>query len=134
MIAKWVLKIWIIINKRRFLIFRTTAHTKVSSHEEEDIKVRLQLNEKKSKESQTRLMGWYWKRKPTWRKDLITYNSHPWIMFSFNWLAIIWIGALSEIGRPKSRAWKNFGRRRARGVGWGLKIGQFSWMSYVYYP
>ena len=52
--------------------------------------VRLQLNEKKSKESQTRLKSWYWKRKPTWRKDLITYNNHPWVMFSFNWLVIIW--------------------------------------------
>ena len=40
-------------------------------------------------ESQTRLMSWYWKRKPTWRKDLITYDSHPWIMFPFNWLVII---------------------------------------------
>ena len=40
----------------------------------------------KRKESQTRLMSWYWKRKPTWRKDLITYNSYSWIMFLFNWL------------------------------------------------
>ena len=47
--------------------------------------VRLQLNEKKS---QTRLMSWYRNRKSTWRKDLMTYNSHPWIMFSFNWLVI----------------------------------------------
>ena len=31
----------------------------------------LQLNEKKSMESQTRLMNWYWKQKPTWKKDLI---------------------------------------------------------------
>ena len=37
-------------------------------------------------------MSWYWKQKPTWRKDLITYNSHPCIMFSFNWLVIIWRG------------------------------------------
>ena len=27
--------------------------------------VRRQRNEKKSKEDQTRLMSWYWKRKPT---------------------------------------------------------------------
>ena len=52
--------------------------------------VTLHLNEKKSKESQTRSTSWYWKRKPTWRKDLIKYNSHPWIMLSFNWLVIIW--------------------------------------------
>ena len=50
--------------------------------------MRLQLNEKKSKKSQTRLMSWYWK--PTWTKDLIRYNIHPWIMFFFNWLVIIW--------------------------------------------
>ena len=35
-------------------------------------------------------MSWYWKQKLTWRKGLITYNSHPWVRFSFNWLVIIW--------------------------------------------
>ena len=39
-------------------------------------------------------MSWYWKRKSTWRKDLITYNSHPWIMFSLSWLDIIWRGGV----------------------------------------
>ena len=43
--------------------------------------VRLQLNEKKWKKSQTWLMSLYWKRKPIWKKDLITYSSYPWIMF-----------------------------------------------------
>ena len=43
-------------------------------------------------EGQTRLMSWYWKQKQTWRKDLIRFNSYPWIMFSFNWLAVIWRG------------------------------------------
>ena len=37
-------------------------------------------------ESQTKLISWYWKRKPTWRKYLITYNSHPRIMFP-EWLS-----------------------------------------------
>ena len=50
--------------------------------------VRLQLNEKKS--GQERLISLYWKWKSTWRKDLVTDNSHLWIMFSFNWLFIIW--------------------------------------------
>ena len=54
----------------------------------------LQLKEKKSIENQKRLMSWYRKRKPTWRKDLIRYNSHPWIMFYFNWLVIIWRGGV----------------------------------------
>ena len=31
------------------------------------------------------------------------------------------------------QGWKNFGRRRTRGVG-ALKIGQFSWTSYVHRP
>ena len=35
-------------------------------------------------------MSWYCKRQPTWRKDLITYNGKTWMMFSFNWLVIIW--------------------------------------------
>ena len=78
---------------------------------------RLQLNENKSNESQTRLMSWYWKRKPTWRKDLITYNIHPWIMFSFNWLVSFGEGCSFELGRPTSRGWKNFGRRWTRVVG-----------------
>ena len=75
-------------------------------------------------------MGWYWKRKPTWRKDLITYNSHPWIVVSFNWLVIIWTkwwgGGLSKIGCPRSKGWKNFGRRWTRWVG-GLE----NWTSFI---
>ena len=40
-------------------------------------------------------------------------------------------GSSFEIGRPRSRGWKNFTCR----YGWGvLKIGQFSWTSYVYHP
>ena len=63
----------------------------------------LQLNEKKSMESDelilkrmesNELMSWYWKRKPTWRRDLITYNSRPRILFHFNWLVIIWKGGI----------------------------------------
>ena len=98
--------------------------------------VRLQLNEKKSKESQTRLISWYWKRKPTWRKDLITYNSHPWIMFfPFIWLVIFW----SE-GRGFAWNWtsmvkglEEFWMRMDKGVGI-LKIRQFSRTSYIYHP
>ena len=39
------------------------------------------LNEKTLKESQTRLTSWYWKRKPTRRNNLTTYNSHVLILF-----------------------------------------------------
>ena len=59
-------------------------------------------------------MSWYWKRKPTWRKDLITCNSHSWIMFSFKWLVIIWRGGLVWNWRPRSRRGKNFVRRWTR--------------------
>ena len=85
--------------------------------------VRFQLNEKKSKESQTRLISWYWKRKPTWRKDLITYNSHPSIMFFFNWLVIIWRereGGRLKLDVQGQEGGRIFGRRWTRGVG-GLK-------------
>ena len=34
-------------------------------------------------------MSWYWKRKSTCSKDLIRCDSHPWVMFSFNWLVIV---------------------------------------------
>ena len=40
---------------------------------------------------------------------------------------------LFEIGRPRSREWKDFGRKWTEGVA-ALKIGQLSWTSYVYYP
>ena len=73
-------------------------------------------------------------------KDLITYNSHPWIMLSFNWLFNIWRGAgvclkmdiqgrgeggrgfvwLFENGNPRWRGGsKNFGRTETRDVGVG---------------
>ena len=46
-------------------------------------------------------------------------------------MVIIWSGGGSfEIGRPKSRGWKNFGRRWTS-AGEGVRIGQFSWTSYV---
>ena len=90
----------------------------------------LQLNEKKSMENQTRLMSWYWKRKSTWRKDLMLYNSHPRIMFYFNWLVIIWREKRGEgpfeIDRTRSRGQKNFGRGWTRR--WGVfQTAQFSW-------
>ena len=85
------------------------------------------VNEKKLKESQTRLMSYCWKRKPSCRKDLITYNSHPWIMFSLIYRLSFgegtgW-GVSFKIGHPRSREWKNFGRRWTRGVGgsWNLE-------------
>ena len=101
----------------------------------------LQLNEKKSMESDelilkrmesNELMSWYWKRKPTWRRDLITYNSRPRILFHFNWLVIIWKGGiylkLDVQSQGSGRILYITGQS-----GWGvLKIGQFSWTSYVY--
>ena len=80
MIAEWVLKMWIIISKKHFVIFLDNCTHKGIKATTNQI-VRLQPDEMKSKKSQTRLMSWCLKRKPTWRNDLITYNSHPWIMF-----------------------------------------------------
>ena len=65
--------------------------------------------------SHTRLMSWYRKRKPTRRKDLITYN----ITFELCFLLIDWLtfgGGSFEIVRPRSRRWKNVGRRWTKGV------------------
>ena len=91
----------------------------------------LQLNEKKSVESHTRLMSWYWKQKPTWRKDLLIYISHSWIMFS---------GYHLERGRGRLKLYvQGQGGKIVLVVsgqgGWGvLKIGQSSWTSYVFSP
>ena len=81
--------------------------------------VRLHLNEKDSKKSQTGLMSWYRKRKPTWRTDLITYHSHPWIMFSFNWFVIIWIlgGGFVWDWISKFNGVENFGYNGQEGGG-----------------
>ena len=52
------------------------------------------------------------------KEDQLTYNSHPWIMFSLKLLVFIWREAGSfEIGRPRSRGWKHFERRWTMGVG-----------------
>ena len=61
---------------------------------------------------------------------MITCNSHPRIMFPLiDWLSFEEKAGCFEIGRPRSRGWKNFGRS------WGvLEIGQFSWTSCVYCP
>ena len=102
LITKWTLKMWIIISKRHFAIFLDNCTFKSKATKKQI--VRLQLNENKSQGSQTRLMRWYWKRKSTWRKDLITYNSHPWIVLSFNWLVIIWKGGEGTrgVGGPEN--------------------------------
>ena len=76
MIGKWITKIGIIKNNFGQL------HTQEFKARKKEI-VRLKFNKKKSKESQKKLMSSHWKRKLTWRKDLITYNSHPWIMLFF---------------------------------------------------
>ena len=54
------------------------------------------------------------------------------MFFLIDWLSFV-EGGLFEIGRPRSRGLKNFGRRWTNGVD-VLKIGRFSWMSCVYHP
>ena len=89
---------------------------------------------------ETRLASAKWKEvKSTWRKDLITYNSHPKIMFPFNWLVIIWRGLEGEGGfvcnwTSKVMWWKNFCCSWTNGGRGVSKIEHFSWTSYVYCP
>ena len=79
--------------------------------------VRFPLNEKKSKESQARLISWCWTQKSTWINDLITYNSHPGSL------------KLDIQGQGGGRILDVDGQG-----GWGvLKFGQFS-STYVYHP
>ena len=68
--------------------------------------------------------------------DMMSYISHPWIMFSVNWLVIIWSGGgeiclkLDVQGQEGGRILDVDGQG-----GWGvLKIVQFWWTLYVYYP
>ena len=98
-------------------------------------------------------MSWYWKWKSTWKEDLITYNSHHWIIcfMSLYFLLIDCVtfgergigagwgggrrGGSFEIGCPRRSKWlKNFGSRWTRLVEGILKIEQFWWTSYVVSP
>ena len=122
LIAKWILKLWIIINKNHFVIFLDNCtHKNIKPRKSRqwgfsstltpahlfDVRGWRKRNFQFSKialgtrlasakwmkvKSQTRLMSWYWEQKPSCRKDLIKCNGHPWIMLSFNWLVIIWRG------------------------------------------
>ena len=82
--------------------------------------VRLQLNK-----SQTRPMILYWKRKPTCKKDLITYNKHPWIMFCFDWLVIIWRGGFAWNWTWKVKRVEEFWTLMYKGVVGSWKLGNF---------
>ena len=68
--------------------------------------------------------------------DMMSYSSHPWIMFSVNWLVIIWSGGgevclkLDVQGQEGGRILDVDGQG-----GWSvLKIVQFWWTLYVYHP
>ena len=76
------------------------------------------------------------KKKADLKNRTDNINSHPWIMFSFNWLVIIW----REGGEVhlKLDVQGQVGRRILDVDGQGewevLKIGQLSWKSYVVIP
>ena len=72
------------------------------------------LNEKESTENQTRLMSW--------RRDLITYNSHPTIMFHFNWEEVRL--KLAVQGQRGRRMLDVDGGQEGRGVGGGVGLGK----------
>ena len=78
--------------------------------------MRLQLNEKKSKGSQTRLMGWYCNRNRlegrTWLHIIVTL----WLCFLlFDWLSF-GEGVLVWNWTSKIKGCKNFGLRWTRGL------------------
>ena len=96
--------------KKWFLIFKTALGKMLAS-----------ANGNESMENQTRWMGWYWKQKPTWRKDLITYSSHTWIMFSFiDWLSFGggWGGGRLKLDFQGQGGRIIFNVARARGGSW----------------
>ena len=65
--------------------------------------------------------------------DIITYNSHPWIMFSFNWLVIIWRGRILLKLDVQGHGGGRISDVDGQGE-WGvLRTEQFSWTSYVYH-
>ena len=76
---------WIIINKRNILIFSDNCTHKSIKPRRRRYNSEASAKWKEVKGKPDKLMGCYWKWKPTWTKDLITYNNHPWILFSFNW-------------------------------------------------
>ena len=93
--------------KRYFWFFKIALETILASAKWKEVS-----------EQPDRIVSWYWKRKPTWRKDLITYNSHPRIMFPFNWLAIIWRVRKGDWNwTSKVKGWKNLERSWTRRVG-----------------
>ena len=114
-----------IINKRQFVIFWTTAHT----HEYEAMKkqiVKLQLNEKKSNEKPDNFDELTLKTKAGLKEgpDNIQQSSLDFVFFSLIGYHLrrevggggeAW--ALIETGRPCSREWSNFGDRWTRWVG-----------------
>ena len=90
MSTKKVLKMWIIIYKRHFLIFLDNCTHKSIRPRWRRYNSKASAKWKEVKGKSDRLIDWYWKLKLTCRKVMIIYNSHPWIMLSFNWLVIIW--------------------------------------------
>ena len=123
LIEKLVLKMWLIINKRHFVIsLGNSTHKSKKLQKKTDSEASAKW---KVKENQTRLFSWYWKWKPTLRKDLITYDSHLWIMFFLiDWLSFR-EGELFEAGRPRSSGWKDFEHRWTWGVGGLWKLNNF---------
>ena len=77
---------WKIINKRDFVIFFGQLHTQEYKATKKQIGG-LQLNGKKSKKSQTRLMSLCWKRKPPWRK-----NHHIIVILALDYVFFLFIG------------------------------------------
>ena len=78
--------------------------------------MRFLLNEKKSKEIQTILIKLVLKTKA----DLKEGPDNIIVVFGLSFLLVDWLsfgeGSSFEFERPRSRSWKNFGRRWTRGM------------------
>ena len=66
-------------------------------------------------------------QKPTWRKDLITYNSHPSIVFSFKWLVIIWLSFFQNIPCRQDQGGGRILDFDGQGVWGSWKLDNFHW-------
>ena len=117
---------WIIINKTHFFIFSDYCTHKSIKPQRRRYNSEASAKWKEVKEKPDNINELILKTKAD--------NSHPWIIYFFNWLVIIWRRGVMWNWMSKIKGVKSFERKWTRGVGGVMKIGQFSWMSYLYHP
>ena len=88
LIVKWVLKIWIIVNKRHFIFLDYCTLNSIKPRKSRS----WSFHKWKEVKGKPDIMSWYGKPNLTWRMEVIIYKSHPLIMLFSDWLVIIWKG------------------------------------------